>query len=66
MVATGRLTTFPSRSRYQIIVDHLEPAGAGALMALLEERRKKLAAEGLFDAGAQEARSPICRASSAW
>ena len=51
MVATGRLTTFPGRSRYQIIVDHLEPAGAGALMALLEERRKKLAAEGLFDAG---------------
>ncbi len=49
MVATGRLTTYPSRSRYQIIVDHLEPAGAGALMALLEERRKKLAAEGLFD-----------------
>lgn len=49
MVATGRLTTFPGRSRYQIIIDHLEPAGAGALMALLEERRKKLAAEGLFD-----------------
>ena len=50
MVATGKLTTFPSRSRYQIVIDHLEPAGAGALMALLEERRKKLAAEGLFDA----------------
>jgi exodeoxyribonuclease VII large subunit len=50
MVATGRLTTFPSRSRYQIVIEHLEPAGAGALMALLEERRKKLAAEGLFDA----------------
>ncbi len=49
MVATGRLTTFPNRSRYQIVVDHLEPAGAGALMALLEERRKKLLAEGLFD-----------------
>ena len=49
IVATGRLTTFPGRSRYQIIVDLLEPAGAGALMALLEERRKKLAAEGLFD-----------------
>ena len=46
----GRLTTFPSRSRYQIVIEHLEPAGAGALMALLEERRKKLAAEGLFDA----------------
>jgi exodeoxyribonuclease VII large subunit len=51
IVATGRLTTFPSRSRYQILIDHLEPAGAGALMVLLEERRKKLAAEGLFDAG---------------
>jgi exodeoxyribonuclease VII large subunit len=50
VVATGRLTTFPSRSRYQILIDHLEPAGAGALMVLLEERRKKLAAEGLFDA----------------
>src|SRR5918997_6925636 len=49
MVATGKLTTFPSRSRYQIVVVHLEPAGAGALMALLEERRKKLRAEGLFD-----------------
>jgi exodeoxyribonuclease VII large subunit len=50
MVATGRITTYPSRSRYQIVIDHLEPAGAGALMALLEERRRKLAAEGLFDA----------------
>ncbi len=50
MVATGRLTTYPSRSRYQLVIDYLEPAGAGALMALLEERRKKLAAEGLFDA----------------
>jgi exodeoxyribonuclease VII large subunit len=49
MVATGKLTTFPSRSRYQMVVEHLEPAGAGALMALLEERRKKLQAEGLFD-----------------
>jgi exodeoxyribonuclease VII large subunit len=50
MVATGKLTTFPGRSRYQIVVEHLEPAGEGALMALLEERRKKLQAEGLFDA----------------
>ena len=48
MIATGRLTTFPGQSRYQIIVDTLEPAGAGALMALFEERKKKLAAEGLF------------------
>jgi exodeoxyribonuclease VII large subunit len=50
VVATGRITTYPSRSKYQLIVDQLAPAGVGALMALFEERRKKLAAEGLFDA----------------
>ncbi len=50
VVATGKLTTFPGQSKYQIVIDSLEPAGAGALMAVLEERRKKLAAEGLFDA----------------
>ena len=50
VVATGKLTTFPGQSKYQIVIDSLEPAGAGALMAILEERRKKLAAEGLFDA----------------
>src|SRR5262249_51336174 len=49
VVATGRLTTYPGRSSYQIVIDTLEPAGVGALMALLEERKKKLAAEGLFD-----------------
>ena len=49
VVITGRLTTYPGRSQYQIIVDTLEPAGIGALMALLEERKQKLAAEGLFD-----------------
>lgn len=49
VIATGRLTTFPGQSKYQIIVENVEPAGVGALMALLEERRKKLAAEGLFD-----------------
>ena len=49
MVATGRLTTYPGRSAYQLIIEQIEPAGVGALMALLEERRKKLAAEGLFD-----------------
>ena len=49
VVATGRLTTFPGQSKYQLVVDALEPAGVGALMALLEERRRKLAAEGLFD-----------------
>ncbi len=49
VIVTGKLTTYPSRSSYQIIVETLEPAGLGALMALLEERKKKLAAEGLFD-----------------
>src|SRR3569832_2363740 len=50
VVCTGRLTTYAGSSRYQIIVEQVELAGLGALMALLEERRKKLAAEGLFDA----------------
>ncbi len=49
VVITGRLTTYPGRSQYQLIVETLEPAGLGALMALLEERRKKFIAEGLFD-----------------
>ncbi len=49
VVATGRITTFPGKSSYQIVIESLEPAGVGALMALLDERRKKLAAEGLFD-----------------
>lgn len=49
VIAVGKLTTFPGQSKYQIVIDSLEPAGQGALMALLEERKKKLAAEGLFD-----------------
>ena len=49
VVASGKLTTFAGSSRYQIVIDTLEPAGVGALMKLLEERKKKLAAEGLFD-----------------
>jgi len=48
VIATGRITTFPGSSKYQIVIEALEPAGVGALMALLEERRRKLAAEGLF------------------
>jgi exodeoxyribonuclease VII large subunit len=51
VVATGRITTFPGKSSYQIVIEAMEPAGVGALMALLDERRKKLAAEGLFDEG---------------
>jgi exodeoxyribonuclease VII large subunit len=49
VIATGRITTFPGKSKYQIVVEQLEPAGVGALMALLEQRKKLLAAEGLFD-----------------
>jgi exodeoxyribonuclease VII large subunit len=49
VIATGKLTTFPGRSKYQIVIDRLELAGEGALLALLERRRKALAAEGLFD-----------------
>ena len=50
VIATGRLTTYPGRSRYQIVIERLELAGRGALVALLDQRRRALAAEGLFDA----------------
>jgi exodeoxyribonuclease VII large subunit len=56
VVCTGRITTYPGSSRYQIIVEQIELAGAGALMAMLEERKKKLAAEGLF---AAERKKPL-------
>src|SRR6266576_4266768 len=50
VVCTGRLTTFPGRSKYQLIIDTIELAGIGALLKLLEERRRRLAMEGLFAA----------------
>ncbi|MBU6463810.1 MAG: exodeoxyribonuclease VII large subunit [Bradyrhizobium sp.] len=49
VIATGKLTTYPGSSKYQIVIEAIEPAGIGALMALMEERKKKLGAEGLFD-----------------
>jgi len=49
VIATGKLTTYPGRSKYQIMVERMELAGEGALMALLDKRRRALAAEGLFD-----------------
>jgi exodeoxyribonuclease VII large subunit len=49
VIVSGKLTTFAGSSKYQIVIDSLEPAGIGALMKLLEERKKRLAAEGLFD-----------------
>lgn len=51
VIAQGRVTTYPNSSKYQIVIESLEPAGAGALMALLEERKRKFAAEGLFEEG---------------
>ena len=49
VIVTGRLTTFSGQSKYQIIIEHVVPAGAGALMAMLDKRKKKLSEEGLFD-----------------
>jgi exodeoxyribonuclease VII large subunit len=54
VIAAGKITTFPGKSAYQIIVETMEPAGVGALMALLEARRVKLAGEGLFDAARKQ------------
>jgi exodeoxyribonuclease VII large subunit len=48
VIATGRLTTFPGRSKYQLVIEQMELAGEGALLKLLEDRKRKLAAEGLF------------------
>lgn len=56
VIATGKITTYPGRSNYQIVVDSVEPAGLGALLAQLEKRRKMLEAEGLF---ADERKKPI-------
>jgi exodeoxyribonuclease VII large subunit len=49
IIASGRLTTYPGRSKYQMVVENFEPTGQGALLKLLEERKARLAAEGLFD-----------------
>ena len=50
VVATGKVTTYAGKSSYQLMIESLEPQGEGALMLVLEERRRRLAAEGLFDA----------------
>ncbi|MBI1329646.1 MAG: exodeoxyribonuclease VII large subunit [Alphaproteobacteria bacterium] len=56
VICTGRITTYPGSSRYQLIVEQVELAGLGALMAMLEQRKKKLAAEGLF---AEDRKKPL-------
>jgi exodeoxyribonuclease VII large subunit len=55
VVCTGRLTTYGARSQYQLVIERMELAGEGALLKLLEERRRRLAAEGLFEAAAKRA-----------
>ena len=50
VICTGRITTYPASSKYQLIIESMELAGEGALLKMLEERKKKLAAEGLFAA----------------
>jgi exodeoxyribonuclease VII large subunit len=55
VIVTGKLTTYPGRSKYQIVVERMEPAGVGALLAQIEARRLKLAAEGLFDTDRKKA-----------
>ncbi len=49
VIATGRLTTFPGQSKYQLVIEDMRPAGVGALMAMLEKRKAQLQSEGLFD-----------------
>ena len=49
VICTGRLTTYPGRSKYQLVIEQMELAGEGAILKMLEDRRKRLAAEGLFD-----------------
>ena len=55
VIVTGRLTTYPGRSKYQIVIERMELAGEGALMALLERLKAKLGAEGLFDRDRKQA-----------
>ncbi len=58
VIITGKFTTYPARSNYQIIVSEIEMAGVGAILKMLEERKRKLAAEGLFD---QSRKKPLPR-----
>ncbi|MBP2299443.1 exodeoxyribonuclease VII large subunit [Azospirillum picis] len=51
VIVTGRMTTYPGRSQYQLVIESMELAGEGALLKMLEERKRRLAAEGLFDPG---------------
>src|SRR5665213_4024677 len=58
VIVTGRVTTYPGRSQYQIIIETMDPAGVGALLAQLERLKARLAAEGLFEASRKRALPP--------
>ena len=58
VIITGRFTTYPARSNYQIIANEIEMAGVGAILKMLEERKRKLAAEGLFDESRKKNTAP--------
>ena len=61
VIVTGRFTTYPARSNYQIIISSIEMAGVGAILKMLEERKQKLAAEGLFDRSIPRYSKPFAR-----
>ena len=65
VIARGRLGVYEPKGEYQILCDHLQPHGLGALQLAFEQLKKKLQAEGLFDAGAQARRCRRCRRESA-
>ena len=61
VIATGKITTYGDRSEYQLVIDRLEYAGEGALLARIETLRKRLLEEGLFDADRKRAAARCCR-----
>ena len=65
VVARGRVGVYEVKGEYQLVVDALEPHGLGALQAAFDQLKRRLQAEGLFDAGAQARRCRCCRAASA-
>ena len=66
VICTGRLTTYPGRSKYQLVVERIEPAGMGALMALLEERRKRSWRPRACSTPPASGPCPTCPRWSAW
>ena len=59
VIVTGKITTYPASSKYQLVIESMEPAGVGALLAQLERLKAKLAAEGLFDAARKRPLPPM-------